>query len=208
MRLLPCGDTAILVECADAAGRRALDARLRADPLPGMVEHVPAERTVLVRAGRPADLQPLADALRSLRLVPGPHPLPRGGEPEVVRIPVVYDGPDLDEVATELGIEVDEVIARHAGQVWTVEFCGFMPGFAYLCGDRGGLEVSRRATPRPSVPAGAVGLAGAYTGVYPATSPGGWQLIGHTDRMMWDDSADPPTLLGPGQTVRFVDARR
>jgi len=118
---------------------------------------------------------------------------------------VRYDGPDLDDVATHLGITRSEVVARHTGQVWTVEFAGFAPGFAYLTGSEGDLEVPRRHSPRTRIPAGSVGLAGPYSGVYPRPSPGGWQLIGRTDVTLWDAERDPPALLTPGRRVRFVE---
>jgi KipI family sensor histidine kinase inhibitor len=99
---------------------------------------------------------------------------------------------------------VAEVVSAHTATPWRVGFGGFAPGFAYLVGGDPRLEVPRRAEPRPSVPAGAVGLAGRYSGIYPRSSPGGWQLIGHTDAVLFDVDADPPALLQPGMTVRFV----
>ncbi|GAB3580531.1 hypothetical protein GCM10027579_07350 [Calidifontibacter terrae] len=116
---------------------------------------------------------------------------------------MVYDGADLDEVATLLGITSQEVIARHTGQVWTVEFAGFAPGFGYLIGSEGNLVVPRRATPRTRIPAGAVGLADQFSGVYPKASPGGWQLLGRTDLAMWDVERDEPALLTPGRRIHF-----
>lgn len=118
-------------------------------------------------------------------------------------IPVTYDGPDLVEVARLTGLTVDEVVAAHTGTPWRVAFGGFAPGFAYLVGGDPRLQVPRRETPRTSVPAGSVGLAGEFSGVYPRASPGGWQLIGRTDAVMWDVDRDPPALLAPGATVRF-----
>jgi KipI family sensor histidine kinase inhibitor len=98
----------------------------------------------------------------------------------------VYDGPDLKAVAALTGLSVAEVVAAHTATPWRVGFGGFAPGFAYLVGGDPRLEVPRRPEPRPSVPAGAVGLAGRYSGVYPRSSPGGWQLIGHTDAVLFD----------------------
>ena len=118
-------------------------------------------------------------------------------------IEVNYDGDDLDEVAGLTGLSRAEVIAAHTGRPWRVGFVGFAPGFGYLTSGDPRLTVPRRATPRTRVPAGAVGLAGEFCGVYPRESPGGWQLIGRTDARMWDIERDPPTLLRPGAWVRF-----
>ncbi len=118
-----------------------------------------------------------------------------------------YDGDDVDEVAALLGITRGELVALHTASDWRVAFCGFAPGFAYLATDHDRLRVPRRASPRPSVPAGAVGLAGEFSGVYPRSSPGGWQLIGSTDAVLWDASASRPSLLAPGMRVRFVEQR-
>jgi KipI family sensor histidine kinase inhibitor len=204
MRLLPCGDRALLAEVADAGERRRLDATLRRHPLPGSVEHVPGARTVLVVANAPDDLPGLAAALRGLVLDPD-EPLEEGDD---LVIEVRYDGPDLQDVATSVGISPDEVVERHTTQVWTVEFAGFAPGFGYLTGSEGGLDVPRRASPRTRIPAGSVGLAGPYSGIYPRASPGGWQLIGHSDAPLWDADRDPPALLTPGRRVRFVEVGR
>ena len=119
---------------------------------------------------------------------------------------MTYDGPDLAEVARLTGLGEDEVVAAHAGTPWRVAFGGFAPGFAYLVGGDPRLQVPRRDEPRTRVPAGAVGLAGEFSGVYPRESPGGWQLIGRTDAVMWDLDRDPPALLAAGLTVRFTQA--
>lgn len=208
MRLRPCGDRAVLVELADADERRRLEAALRATPLPGVLEHVPAARTVLVTVNDPTRLVGVVAALRSLTLPLTGADVATESVPDtdVLEIPVSYDGDDLPEVAAHLGCDVREVVTRHTGQVWLVEFAGFAPGFGYLLGDRGGLEVPRRSTPRTRIPAGAVGLAGPWSGVYPRASPGGWQLIGRTDLEMWDTRRDPPAVLEPGRRVRFLEA--
>ena len=119
---------------------------------------------------------------------------------------MTYDGPDLAEVARLTGLDEDEVVAAHTGTPWRIAFGGFAPGFAYLTGGDERLRVPRRDEPRTTVPAGAVGLAGEFSGVYPRPSPGGWQLIGSTDAPLWDPDRDPPALLGPGGWVRFVVA--
>lgn len=203
IRLLPYGDTAILVELADAAERRAFDRALEAAHVPDVVEQVPGARTVLVQVAHASQVQALAAALRGLDIgshAPGDRPAP---DPVVVE--TAYDGADLEAVAEHLGVEPAEVVARHTGQLWTVEFIGFQPGFGYLVGDTGGLDVPRRQSPRTRVPSGAVGLAGPYTGIYPRPSPGGWQLIATTHLPLWDAHRDPPALLSPGTRVRFVE---
>ncbi|MGU3778203.1 5-oxoprolinase subunit PxpB [Burkholderia metallica] len=131
-----------------------------------------------------------------------------------VEIPVEYGGaagPDLPAVAAHTGLSADEVVARHAAGAYVVFFVGFQPGFAYLGGLDAALHTPRRAAPRLEVPAGSVGIGGAQTGIYPATSPGGWQLIGCTSHVLFDPARPQPTLLQPGDRVRFtiagVDAR-
>jgi len=202
MRLLPCGDLAILVELDDAAHRRRFDSALRRASLRGVVEHVPAARTVLVRVATTSALPGVAARLRALELPDDDDS--RADSEEALRLEVRYDGPDLVDVAGHLGIEPEEVVTRHTGQLWTVEFSGFAPGFGYLVGDVGGLDISRRDSPRTRIPSGSVGLAGPYTGVYPRPSPGGWQLIGSTEEVMWDATREPPALLAPGRRVAFA----
>jgi len=204
MRLLACGDKAILVELEDASQRRQLEEALRRDPVSGVLEHVPAARTVLVRAVSADQVPAIALRLREIQL-DGRTTSSATVEAEPIRIPTRYDGPDLDEVSRQLGLPPAKVIARHTGQLWTVEFAGFAPGFGYLLGDEGGLEVARRDSPRVRIPPGSVGLAGPYSAVYPGPSPGGWQLIGRTDEVMWDVTRDPPALLSPGTRVQFID---
>jgi allophanate hydrolase subunit 1 len=123
--------------------------------------------------------------------------------PETVTLPVRYDGDDLAIVATDAGCQVDEAIRRHCEATYTVAFCGFAPGFAYLRGLDVSLWQPRLASPRSRVPAGSVGIAGEFTGVYPRASPGGWRLLGRTDQMLWDLDRTPPALLLPGTRVRF-----
>ena len=216
-RLLPCGERAVLLELPDPTTRRRVDSLLRRRPLAGALEHVPAACTVLVTVNDPRELRPVVGRLRRLALevaalADGPSSGSgrdsddsEAGGPEL-EVPVVYDGEDLDDVARHLGCSTREVVARHTGQVWRVEFAGFAPGFGYLVGEAGDLEVPRRGSPRTRVPTGAVALAGPWTGVYPRPSPGGWQLIGRTALPMWDAERDPPALLVPGRAVRFVTA--
>jgi len=203
VRIRAAGDAAVLVELADLAEAHRLYASLRADPLPGALDVVPATRTVLVTLDRSVTAPDhVAAALRSRSLADAPDP----GRGELVRLPTSYDGPDLAEVAALTGLAEDEVARRHAGAEWTVAFCGFAPGFAYLTGGDAALRVPRRETPRTAVPAGSVGLADGFSGAYPRRMPGGWQLIGRTGAVLWDLDRDPPALLPPGTRVRFVPA--
>ncbi|WP_179402881.1 5-oxoprolinase subunit PxpB [Burkholderia guangdongensis] len=126
-----------------------------------------------------------------------------------VEIPVEYGGdagPDLAAVAAHTGLSADEVVARHTAGEYVVFFLGFQPGFAYLGGLDAALHTPRRAVPRIEVPAGSVGIGGAQTGIYPAAAPGGWQLIGRTPRVLFDPAGASPTLLLPGDRVRFTVA--
>lgn len=202
MRILRYGREAVLVELADLGEVTGLHRVLADAPPPGVVELVPAARTLLVTYD-PARTS--CDAL-SGTLASADVTAPPSGEGAEVEIRATYDGPDLAEVAALTGLSTDEVVARHTGAEYTVAFCGFAPGFGYLTGGDPVLRVPRRATPRTAVPVGAVGLADEFTGVYPRQSPGGWQLIGHTDAPLWDTDRDPPALLVPGTRVRFVAA--
>ncbi|HEV7655803.1 MAG TPA: allophanate hydrolase subunit 1 [Mycobacteriales bacterium] len=201
--MLPAGDAAVLVELADLDQVGRLYASLRDSPLPGTLDVVPATRTILLGLD-PAVTGPdrVAAALRERTL---PAAIDRGAT-RLVEIPTSYDGPDLADVAALTGLGEDEVVRRHGAAEWTVAFCGFAPGFAYMLGGDPALRVPRRETPRTAVPAGSIGLADAFTGAYPRRMPGGWQLIGRTDAVLWDLDRDPPALLPPGTRVRFVPA--
>lgn len=202
MRVLPSGSAALLVELDGLDDVLGLYAALVDEPLPGVVDVVPAARTVLlVTDPAVAALPDVAAAVRRVRPRPG-----RAGSGGTVELPVHYDGADLTDVAGLLGTDPDGVVARHTGVTWTVAFCGFAPGFGYCTPDGEPWDVPRRDTPRTRVPAGAVGLAGPFSGVYPRESPGGWQLIGRTDVAVFDLSRDPAALLRPGVRVRFVRA--
>ncbi|MFC8243424.1 5-oxoprolinase subunit PxpB [Streptomyces chartreusis] len=200
MRVLPVGDDALLVEVSSGEEARALHTELlrrRAEGTLSVREIVPAARTVLLDGL--TDPARLATELTTSEVPPAP---PRARE--TVELPVRYDGPDLADVAAHWGVSREEVARIHAGTEFSVAFCGFAPGFGYLTGLPQRYDVPRRATPRTSVPAGAVALAGPYTGVYPRSSPGGWQLIGSTDTVLWDHTRVPAALLSPGTRVRFV----
>ncbi|MGP4023732.1 5-oxoprolinase subunit PxpB [Actinomadura sp. 3N407] len=199
MKVLRAGDAALLVETADLATAHRLNAALRNEPLPGVVDVVPGERTVLVVTDPSADLAGLAARLPHLR-----PPADAEGDAEPVEIPVTYDGADLGEVADLTGLSPDEVVRRHSAATYTVAYLGFSPGFGYLTGLDPSLHVPRRASPRTSVPAGSVAIADRYAAVYPSRSPGGWRLLGHSGLRLWDVTRDPPSLLRPGTRVRFV----
>ncbi|WP_348788713.1 5-oxoprolinase subunit PxpB [Leifsonia sp. NPDC080035] len=202
-RILPSGDRALVVELDGLDEVLALYRALDASRPPGVVDLVPAARTIGVTVD--PRVLPLSAAHGWLERTE-----PAGGAEqaaEVVTVPVRYDGDDLAEVATLLGVGPREVVALHTGSLWRVAFGGFAPGFAYLVTDHDRLRVPRRATPRTRVPAGSVGLAGEFSGVYPRSSPGGWQLIGRTEAVLWDAAADPPALLRPGMAVRFEEQR-
>ncbi len=201
MRFLPVNLNAVLVELEDLSQTLALLASLRAEPIAGIEELVPAARTLLIT------FRPAAIAADELARQVGARSLDasEARSERRIEIPVRYDGEDLAEVAGLLGITPDEVVRRHTGSDYTVAFTGFAPGFAYLSGGDPSLNVPRRKVPRTRIPAGAVGLAGSFSGVYPQASPGGWQILGITDAPMWDLSRETPALLQPGDTVRFVD---
>jgi len=197
-RLLPYGAGAVLLECADLAETQRLRPAV-AQRFSAVTEIVPGARTLLLRLDRPLTARERQDLL-DLPAVEIAAP----AESDTVVISVDYSGPDLAEVADHTGMSPDQVIATHTGQRWTVAFSGFAPGFGYLVGEHDRLRVPRREHPRTTVPAGAVGLADAFSGVYPRSGPGGWQLIGRTDATLWDLDRDPPALLRPGGRVRFT----
>jgi len=202
MRILPSGSTALLVELDDLDSVLALYAALADQPPDGVIDVVPAARTVLlVTDPARTSLPAVADAVRTTR----PRPDARSGG-DVVEVPVHYDGEDLEDLAGLLDLSPEELVHRHTGAEWTVAFGGFAPGFGYLTQADGEWDVPRRSTPRTKVPPGSVALAGEFSGVYPRESPGGWQLIGRTDVAVFDLDRDPPALLRPGVRVRFVEA--
>jgi KipI family sensor histidine kinase inhibitor len=203
MRFLPAGPSALLVELEDqdaVFSLMAAIARRRASGWQrGLADVVPGARTVL--------LDGLADpGATATELAGWTLPAPAVCDGPLVEIPCRYDGPDLASVARCWGVPEHDVARIHSSLGHRVAFCGFAPGFAYLVGLGTLPEVPRLGTPRPLVETGSVALAGSYTGVYPRPSPGGWQIVGHTDAVLWDLGRDPPALLGPGTRVRFVAA--
>jgi KipI family sensor histidine kinase inhibitor len=176
---------------------------LREADLLGVLDIVPAAQTVLIKLAGPRYQAPTRQRLAKLRLDHATVEAATTDRQADITIDVVYDGADLQEVARLSGLDPAQVIAAHTGTLWRVGFAGFAPGFAYLVGGDERLHVPRRSDPRTKVPAGSVGLAGEFSGVYPRESPGGWQLIGRTDAVLWDVDRDKPALLTPGMWVQF-----
>jgi KipI family sensor histidine kinase inhibitor len=193
----PAGDRALLLEVPGTEEALRVARRLK-ETCPELTDVVPGHRTVLAMWEEVPGTDLAALAADELA-VPGTS-VP-GTE---VEIAVRYDGADLAAVAAQTGLSPEEVVARHAGADYLVAFLGFAPGFGYLVGGDERLTVPRRAEPRERVPAGSVGIAGPYTGIYPRESPGGWHLLGHTDTVMFDPRRDPPACLAPGDRVRLV----
>ncbi len=204
MRIRHYGARALLVELdepadpaeASSASSPGELARWLRDQAGLAEEVVPGAHTVLL-AG-------VDDAAEVERRLAGWSPEAEATAAPVVELPVRYDGPDLADIARRWGMTEEEAVVTHAALELTVAFCGFAPGFPYLVGLPRELAVPRLATPRSRVPAGAVGIADAWTGVYPTGSPGGWRLIGRTEVSLWEPERDPPALLAPGTRVRIV----
>lgn len=214
VRYLSCGDTALVVEFGDAVDPELnarvmnLDAAIRDDPPPGLVETVPTFRSLMLhydpRRTSHADLA----AAVSERLA---HRSAETGTPRRWRLPVCYEGehaPDMDTVVERTGRSRDEVVAIHTGTCFRVYMLGFLPGLPYLAGMDERLSLPRLPEPRVRVPARAVGIAGTMSVIYPLVSPGGWNLIGRTPVPMFDLAREPAILLAAGDRVRFeaVDA--
>ncbi len=210
MRLLDCGERALLLELDTLAEVVSLHEVLRADAPDAVTDLVPAARTLLVRfdGGEPEPgsvrrwVQEVVDTANRR---PAAASVQAEAEPDL-ELPVRYDGPDLGPLAERMGMTAAALVRFHTGRAWRVAFCGFAPGFGYLVGE-GGIDVPRLSTPRTRVPSGSVGLAGEFTGVYPGEYAGGWQLIGRTEAALWDPHRDPPALLRPGVVVAFREQR-
>jgi KipI family sensor histidine kinase inhibitor len=201
-RWLPVGPYAVLAEVEDVTQAQAVYRALRAaDGLDALVDLVPAARTVLAVA-RPND-EGRACLGRLPSIVDGAATGTRAADGPVVELSVSYDGPDLRDTAALLRMAPEELVRRHAAAEYRVAFSGFAPGFGYLTGLPPELYVPRLPTPRTNVPAGSVGLAGEFCGVYPRGSPGGWRLLGRTEAVLWNADRDPAALLVPGARVRF-----
>lgn len=197
------GPSAVLLEWDDESEVFAaydLLVAARAEGSLTAAEIVPAARTVLLDGvASPAKITAL------LQAGGGPAPSSAAGKSISIQIPTTYDGEDLNDVAELWNTDRAGVVAIHTSTEFRVAFCGFAPGFAYLTGLSPEHHVPRRSSPRTRVPAGTVALAGPYSGVYPTASPGGWQCIGRTEATLFDLENDPPALLAPGATVRFVE---
>jgi KipI family sensor histidine kinase inhibitor len=208
MRIHDYGDQALLLEFDSTAEVLAWTDTIRTAELLGVLDIVPASRTVLIKLAGPRYQAPTRQRLDKLQVAADATSQPTAptGARADVHLDVIYDGPDLDDVAALTGLSAEQVIAAHTGTLWRVGFGGFAPGFAYLVGGDPRLEVPRRAEPRTKVPVGSVGLAGEFSGVYPRESPGGWQLIGRMSAdqpPLWDLDRDTPALLRPGMWVQF-----
>lgn len=200
------GTRALLVDLPDLPTAMAWHRRLTDTPLDGQRDVVAAARTVLVVLDSPSAVRAAVDLLHTADPV-GASGVSTAGPARTVTVDVVYDGPDLGTVAEQLGTTVDGVVRHHTSTTWTGAFGGFAPGFTYCVG-QDVPSVARRETPRTAVPAGAVGLAGEFSAVYPRRSPGGWQLIGTSATPVWDPSADEPAMIRPGDRVEYRAVRR
>jgi KipI family sensor histidine kinase inhibitor len=199
MRVRPVGSTALLIECRDGdeveAWRADLWRRREAGEL-RFAEIVPGAATILLDGVT-------SSAAAQLALLSAPAPVSASAGPSI-EIPTTFDGEDLADVAARWNVSPSEAVSRLTSTPFRVAFCGFAPGFAYMRGLPAEWSVPRLAAPRPRVPAGAVGLAGDYLGIYPSPSPGGWRLVGHTDQELFDVRREQPALLTPGTRVRLV----
>jgi KipI family sensor histidine kinase inhibitor len=199
MTVRAVGRSALLVECRDAdhveAWRAELWRRRDAGEL-DVAEIVPGARTVLLDGVAPGT------AALVQRWTPTGISTATGAAD--VEIPAAFDGEDLPDVAERWGLSPGDAVARLINTEFTVAFCGFAPGFAYLRGLPEECAVPRLRSPRSRVPAGAIGLAGGYAGIYPTASPGGWRLVGTTTVTLFDVRREPPALLTPGTRVRLM----
>lgn len=212
VRVGPLGDQAVLLTLEgdrERCNRRiarladALLAELASDPSLGIVDVVPAMVSLAVFFdARVSTARVIERRLLDLaERTPDPTGDEQAGRLHVV--PVVYDGPDLVEVAIRVGLEPADVVQRHAEREYRVRFLGFAPGFAYLGPLDASLVVARRADPRQRVPAGSVAVAGDQTAIYPLDTPGGWHLLGRTAVRPFDPSRSPASLFAAGDRVRF-----
>ena len=211
-RLLPLGDSSLLIRFGDeiepALNQRVhdLDALLREDQIPGVIETIPAYATLLLHYDPLVLTYAQAADWVNAELTRVSTTVIR--KPRRIEVPVRYGGeygPDLDFVASQHHISAQEVIRLHTGCEYTVYMMGFTPGFAYMGRLDERIATPRLETPRVKVKAGSVGIAGAQTGIYPIDSPGGWRLIGWTSMPLFDLNTEPPFLFSPGDTVRFVN---
>ena len=210
-RIVPLGDSAVLVQLGDEIDLtinqrvHTLANLITASPVNGIIETVPAYATLLVHY----------DSL-SLSFTQIKHILREklaqireneSRQPRLVEVPVRYGGelgPDLESVASQLGLHIEDVIRIHSGKIYTVYMMGFTPGYPYMGKLDDALIMPRLETPRTRVPAGTVAIAGSQTGIYSIESPGGWNLIGWTPLKLFDPYAASPFLFAPADEVKFV----
>lgn len=195
------GEGGLLVETADAAEAHALRRNLSQRRIPGLRELIPGYASLLIV------VDPLSTDMDALAA--GLPPMEKGFASQVAReheFKVRYDGADLESVAKRLGMEVPELVRRHAAPVYTVAFLGFAPGFPYLTGLDPALRLPRLSQPRTQVPAGCVAMADEFTGIYPQATPGGWHMLGSCEARLFDAARAEPALLSPGDRVRFREA--
>jgi KipI family sensor histidine kinase inhibitor len=214
----PLGESALLLRFGkgidSSVNARVLAAAsvLRAAQLPGLVDIAPAYATLALYYEPAAWLdanggRPWRNFEAAVRAVLAAPPIEGTFAPRIVEVPVCYGGdvgPDLEALASHAKLDAAQVVERHAAATYTVAMLGFAPGFPYLSGLDPALQMPRRASPRTRVPAGSVAIGGAQTGIYPSELPGGWQIIGRTPLALFDARRDPPSLLMPGDRVRFV----
>ncbi|WP_222875697.1 5-oxoprolinase subunit PxpB [Terrihabitans soli] len=205
--MLALGDAAVTLEFGQTIGRetsaRVLAARdaIVAAAIPGVREYVPTFRSLTVHYDPAAiGFADLAARIGDLSL----EGAASAGEGRTWTVPVLYDGPDLDETARAAGLTREAAAALHAGQTYHVYMLGFLPGFAYLGDLPEPLRLPRLDVPRTRVPAGSVAIASELTAIYPVESPGGWRLIGRTPLRLFDHRAHPPSLFAPGDRVQFT----
>jgi inhibitor of KinA len=227
MDIVPLGDSALVVRVRDQfedAPEETLDEVLRLFQLlqlaaiPGVIELAPAYNSVAVffdplsvlKSSGAAEgiFDELATRIRSAITSVSRRRRHRtaASAPRLIEIPVCYDaefGFDLNRVAEHTKLSEREIVDLHSAGEYRVACIGFVPGFTFLSGLPKNLATPRRDVPRKEIPAGSVGIGGAQTGIYPLRSPGGWNLIGRTPLRLFDPTKNPPTLLCPGDRVRF-----
>ncbi|MEJ5927499.1 allophanate hydrolase subunit 1 [Corynebacterium sp. H128] len=214
MRVNPCGESALLVDVDSADAERAgldilhtvlrLQSIVKSWDLPGIVDVIPAAQTLLLELN--IALNSPKDVASRLIQCDLSCETSLASTSTSIEVPVRYDGPDLASLAERFGMSTTALVRRHCDTIWTAAFGGFAPGFCYLIADHPLPNAPRLETPRPAIPAGSVGLAGSFSGIYPQASPGGWQLIGSTPLTLWDPSnQDRPALIRPGDRVTFVE---
>ncbi|MCY7792031.1 5-oxoprolinase subunit PxpB [Bacillus haynesii] len=219
----PLGDSAVIIQLGEGISEQthrvvsALTKRIENDPFPGFIECVPAFTSVTVfyqpfevyrkmESGKAVD-SPYEKVKALIEHHLQELTMKEETNQRTVEIPVCYGGrfgPDLEEVADINGLTAEEVIDIHTSGEYLVYMIGFAPGFPYLGGMSEKIAAPRRSSPRTSIPAGSVGIAGMQTGVYPLSTPGGWQLIGNTPLELFKPYEQPPSLLRAGDIVKFV----